>query len=104
MAYKMYVAGVLMPITPSKVKVKINNQNKTLILISGEEINILKEAKLTDQRVSGGGSIGGGVPGVAIYPIQGVSKIKSVQFKAGVIPWVVGLMKPLARAKKSWRK
>ena len=48
MAYKMYVAGVLMPITPSKVKVKINNQNKTLILISGEEINILKEAKLTD--------------------------------------------------------
>ena len=48
MAYKMYVAGVLMPITPSKVKVKINNQNKTLTLISGEEINILKEAKLTD--------------------------------------------------------
>ena len=37
-----------MPITPSKVKVKINNQNKTLTLISGEEINILKEAKLTD--------------------------------------------------------
>lgn len=48
MAYKMYIAGALMPITPSKVKVKINNQNKTLILISGEEINILKEAKLTD--------------------------------------------------------
>ena len=48
MAYKMYLDGVLMPITPSKVKVKINNQNKTLTLISGEEINILKEAKLTD--------------------------------------------------------
>jgi len=48
MAYKMYIAGTLMPITPSKVKVKINNQNKTLTLISGEEINILKEAKLTD--------------------------------------------------------
>ena len=41
MAYKMYIAGALMPITPSKVKVKINNQNKTLTLISGEEINIL---------------------------------------------------------------
>ena len=27
---------------PSKVKVKINNQNETLTLISGEEINILK--------------------------------------------------------------
>lgn len=48
MAYKMYIAGALMPITPSRVKVKINNQNKTLTLISGEEINILKDAKLTD--------------------------------------------------------
>lgn len=48
MAYKMYLAGVLMPVTPSKVKVKINNQNKTLTLINGEEINILKEAALTD--------------------------------------------------------
>ena len=48
MAYKMYIDGALMPITPSKVKVKINNQNKTLTLISGEEINILKEAKMTD--------------------------------------------------------
>ena len=48
MAYKMYLDGVLMPITPSKVKVKINNQNKTLTLINGEEINILKDAKLTD--------------------------------------------------------
>lgn len=48
MAYKMYLDGVLMPITPSKVKVKINNQNETLTLISGEEINILKAAGLTD--------------------------------------------------------
>lgn len=48
MAYKMYLDGVLMPLTPSKVKVKINNQNKTLTLINGEEINILKEAALTD--------------------------------------------------------
>ena len=39
MAYKMYLDSVLMPITPSKVKVKINNQNETLTLISGEEIN-----------------------------------------------------------------
>ena len=44
MAYKMYLGGVLMPITPSKVTVKINNQNKTMTLINGEEINILKAA------------------------------------------------------------
>lgn len=37
-----------MPITPSKVTVKINNQNKTLTLINGEEINILKAAGLSD--------------------------------------------------------
>ena len=48
MAYSMYLAGVLMPITPSKVKVKINNQNETLTLINGDEINILKSAGLTD--------------------------------------------------------
>lgn len=48
MAYTMYLDGVLMPITPSKVKVKINNQNDTLTLINGDEINILKEPGLTD--------------------------------------------------------
>ena len=36
MAYKLYMAGTLMPITPSKVTVKINNQNKTMTLINGE--------------------------------------------------------------------
>lgn len=48
MAYKLYLAGTLMPITPSKVTVKINNQNKTMTLINGEEINILKTAGLSD--------------------------------------------------------
>ena len=37
----MYLGGVLMPITPSKVTVKINNQNKTMTLINGEEIKPL---------------------------------------------------------------
>lgn len=50
MAYKLYMAGTLMPITPSKVTVKINNQNKTMTLINGEEINILKAAGLSDPR------------------------------------------------------
>ena len=48
MAYKLYMAGTLMPITPSKVTVKINSQNKTMTLINGEEINILKAAGLSD--------------------------------------------------------
>lgn len=48
MAYKMYMDGVLMPITPSKITVKITGQNKTLTLIGGEEINILKTAGLSE--------------------------------------------------------
>lgn len=48
MAYKMYMDDVLIPITPKKVQMKINNQNKSLVLIGGEEINILKDAGLTE--------------------------------------------------------
>jgi len=47
MAYTMYLDGVPMPITPSEVEVKITNQNKTLNLIDGTEINILKEPGLS---------------------------------------------------------
>ncbi len=47
MAYKMYLGDVLMPITPSKVQVKVNSQNKTMNLIDGNEINILKAPGLT---------------------------------------------------------
>ena len=55
MAYKMYLAGALMPITPSKVTVKINNQNKTMTLINGEEINILNDdATINDLGGNGG--------------------------------------------------
>lgn len=46
--YTMYMNGVLMPVTPSKVNVKINGQNETATLINGEEINILKAAGLSD--------------------------------------------------------
>lgn len=48
MAYKLYLGGVLMPVAPSKVTVKIHNQNKTMTLIGGEEINILKTPGLSD--------------------------------------------------------
>ncbi|UNI72501.1 MAG: tail assembly protein [Chaetfec virus UA24_244] len=47
MAYTMYLGGVAVPITPSKVEVKIANQNKTLNLIDGTEINILKDPGLS---------------------------------------------------------
>lgn len=48
MAYQMYLDGVLMPVMPSKISMKIRNQNKTATLISGEEISLLKTPGLTE--------------------------------------------------------
>lgn len=48
MAYYFYLDKLLLPIAPSKLQLKINNQNKTLTLIDEGEINILKKPKLTD--------------------------------------------------------
>lgn len=47
MAYTMYLDGVAVPVTPSKIDVKVANQNETLNLIDGSEINILKEPGLS---------------------------------------------------------
>jgi LysM repeat protein len=38
---------MLLPIAPSKLQLKVNNQNKTLTLINEGEINILKQPGLT---------------------------------------------------------
>lgn len=48
MAYMFYLDKMLLPIAPSKLQLKIENQNKTLTLINDGEINILKKAGLTD--------------------------------------------------------
>lgn len=46
--YDVYLDKYLLPITPDKIQMKINNANKTITLINDEEINVLKKAKLTD--------------------------------------------------------
>jgi len=48
MAYIVYMDGVALPVTPSKIQMKIKNQNKTINLINDGEVNILKSAGLTD--------------------------------------------------------
>lgn len=48
MAYEMYMGNILCPVTPSKVQLKIKNQNKTMNLVNGIEVNILKDAGLTE--------------------------------------------------------
>ena len=42
-----YLDKVLLPVSPSKLTTKINNQNKTMTLINEGEINILKSPALT---------------------------------------------------------
>lgn len=48
MAYHFYLGKVLCPVAPSKLQLKISNNNKTMTLIDQGEVNILKQAGLTD--------------------------------------------------------
>lgn len=46
--YYFYMGSVLLPIAPEKFTLKIKNQNKTVTLINEGEVNILKDAGLTE--------------------------------------------------------
>ncbi len=46
--YDFYLDKCLLPVTPQKLQIKINNANFTVTLINEGEVNILKTAKLTD--------------------------------------------------------
>jgi LysM repeat protein len=46
--YQVYMGRTLLPIAPSKLTLKIKNQNKTLNLINEGEVNVLKDAGLTE--------------------------------------------------------
>lgn len=48
MAYRLYLDGVLFPVTPSKITVKVNGKNEKVTLINEGEANILKTPGLTD--------------------------------------------------------
>lgn len=48
MAYELYMGNILCPVTPSKIQLKIKNQNKTMNLVNGTEVNVLKDAGLTE--------------------------------------------------------
>lgn len=48
MAYLVYFDKMLFPITPSKIEMKIKNNNKTIDLVNLGEVNILKTPGLTE--------------------------------------------------------
>lgn len=48
MSYRVYIGSTLLPITPSKININIQNKNETIDLINQTEVNIIKNAGLTD--------------------------------------------------------
>ena len=46
--YLVYLDDVLLPVAPSNITLKVKNQNKTINLIDGSEINILHSAGLSE--------------------------------------------------------
>lgn len=46
--YDFYLDKCMLPVTPDNLQIKINNTNDTVTLINEGEINILKQAALTD--------------------------------------------------------
>lgn len=46
--YRFYLANMLLPVTPSKLSVKIKNMNKTVTLINEGEVNIIKTKGLRE--------------------------------------------------------
>lgn len=47
-AHEFWLDNLLLPITPSKLKINIKNRNTTVDLVNGDEINILKKPGLTE--------------------------------------------------------
>lgn len=50
--YEFFLGKCLLPVTPSKMEVKVKNANKTLTLINEGEINVLKKPGLTEVEFS----------------------------------------------------
>lgn len=48
MPYKVFIDGVLLPVSPTKIKTTINNKNETIDLINEGEVSIPKSPGLTD--------------------------------------------------------
>jgi nucleoid-associated protein YgaU len=48
MAYEIYINDMLLPLPPEKIPIKYGGQNKTVNLINGEEINLVKPFGLAE--------------------------------------------------------
>lgn len=47
-SYDFYIGDIHLPITPKKLDIKTKNQNETIRLLNGEELNLLNKPGLTE--------------------------------------------------------
>lgn len=93
--YYFYIDGMELPVTPSKLTVKINNQNETVNLINEGEVNILKQPGLTDISFSF-------MLPASPYPFSNnsldipsaLSHLESLKAEKAVFPLIVSRMTP----------
>lgn len=96
--YDVYLGKVLLPVTPEKIQMKINGQNKTVNLINDGEINILKVAGLTDvefefyipQVKQPYGKYASGFKGAKYY----LEKLEALKTKKKKFQFIVSRMSP----------
>lgn len=48
MSYSFYLGNLLLPVSPEKLTIKINNQNQTVNLINEGQVNLIKDQGLTE--------------------------------------------------------
>ena len=46
--YEFYLGKRLLPVPPEQLQMTFNNANKTVTLMNGEQVNLLKKPELTD--------------------------------------------------------
>lgn len=96
MSYDLYMNGVLYPVAPSKIQLKIGNNNKTIDLINEGEVNVIKTAGL--QEISFDLLLpafnypfcAGGVQGVGSY----VEQLKSLKTSGATFQFILSRRMP----------
>lgn len=93
--YHFYLAGMELPVTPSKLTVKIKNQNETVNLINEGEVNILKQPGLTSLSFE---ILFPAHPypfsNNSIDPATGLAHLESLKVEKAVFPLIISRVTP----------
>lgn len=89
--YQLYIGGVLFPVTPGKISIKVNDKDQTITLIKEGEVNLLKSPGLSDITISElllpVQSYPFSQPGTKADPAYYMEKLKKWKKKKKVVKW-----------------